>query len=449
MAIPKGFFAPSSVAVIGASRHKGKVGYEILRALSGFRGKVYPINPSARRIAGLKVYPSVLDVPDKIDLAIIAVRAPIVPVVLQECVQKGIPAVVIISGGFKEIGAAGAALEEKCAQIIAGSATRVIGPNCIGVFNPTAKLDMLFLSPDRLARPKAGKIAFISQSGAVGSAVLDWLAAEGIGLSKFVSYGNAMDIDESDLIEYLAADPDTAVITMYLEGVKDGRKFLRVAKACKKPIIVLKAGKSARGVAAVASHTGSLAGEAAVYSGAFRQAGIIEAADFEQLFDYAKALAMQPRATGQKILIVTDGGGYGVLATDEAEKVGLNLARPSSAAVAALRKALPPHAILHNPVDVTGDTNAERYKLVLNRLLPEYDGAIVITLFQVPLLEPKVVDVIAAAQKFRKPLVACATGGPYTKKLACALESKGVPVYPTPERAVRAMGVLCSSKQKL
>jgi acyl-CoA synthetase (NDP forming) len=363
-------------------------------------------------------------------------------------VKKRIEAIIIISAGFSEVGEEGKKLEIECKKIVKGTYTRILGPNCIGVFDPYTNVDTLFLSRERCGRPKQGKIAFISQSGAVGSTILDWLSEQNIGISKFVSYGNAMDVDDCDLLEYLGDDDKTDVITVYLEGIEaSGQKFMRIAKKVtkKKPIIILKSGKTEKGAEAVYSHTGSLGGSAKIYSAAFKQTGIIEADSWEELFDFARAFSTQPLPRGNRIAIVTDGGGFGVLATDEAERQGLELPEPSDRLRKEMSKVMPPYASMHNPIDLTGDADADRYRVVIETCLrsKEYDGVIAITLFQVPTLEKEVVDhIIKLHREYKKPLLACAAGGKFTQELSEKLMEGGVPVYPTPERAVKAMKAL-------
>ncbi|HID15273.1 MAG TPA: CoA-binding protein, partial [Candidatus Atribacteria bacterium] len=354
------FFNPKSIAVIGVSRKPEKIGYQLLRSLiiSGFEGPIYPINPRATEIQGLKVYPSILEVKDHVDLAIIAVPAPIVPKIIDECGRKRVKSVIIISGGFKEVGEKGARLEREVIKIAKKYGIRVMGPNCLGVYNPHTKLDTLFLPPERALRPKKGRIAFISQSGAMGVAFLDWLAMEEIGLSVFVSYGNKADIDEVDLLEYLMNDENTKVITMYLEEISKGREFIEIARkvSMKKPIVAIKAGRTEAGVKAASSHTGALAGKDEIVSAALRKAGIIRAYDTHELFDYARALAAGKIAFGENIAIVTDGGGAGVMAvdklTDKTRGVGLKLAKLEEETIRELRQVLPPFAIAHNPIDL-------------------------------------------------------------------------------------------------
>lgn len=443
------FFNPKSVAIIGASHTPGKIGYTILENFTrgNFKGKVYPINPDTTPIFNLVVYPSVKKVPDQIDLAVIVVKAEIVPKILKECVEKKVKDAIIISGGFSETGETGKKLEESCKKVIARKNMRVIGPNVVGVYDSFTSIDTLFLSRDRMQRPSPGSISFISQSGAVGSTILDWLSEEKTGISKFISYGNAMDVTETDLLEFLANDEKTKVIVMYIEGIKsDGKKFISVAKKTvkKKPVIALKAGKTEKGTKAVFSHTGSLAGSSKIYSSVFKQTGIIEANSFEEFFDFAKAFC-QPLPKNNKVAIVTDGGGFGVLATDECERQSLQLPEPSEKLKQKLRKIFPSYVILNNPIDLTGDATAERYQAAIEECLKssEYGGVIAITLFQVPTLKEKITDIIVdLAGKYKKPILCCALGSRFTRRLVEVLETNGIPVYPTPERAVRSFSAL-------
>ncbi len=448
------FFNPKSVAIIGASHTPGKLGYYIFENFvrGGYNGNIYAVNPDTTPILGRNVFSSIKEIPGEIELSIVVVPAKIVPRVLSDCIKKKVKSVVIISAGFSETGKEGRRLEDKCKKIITKKKIRIIGPNCIGVFDSSSKVDTLFLSQERLGRPAPGNIAFISQSGAVGSTILDWLSEERVGISKFISYGNAMDVNELDLMHYLSEDANTKVIAVYLEGIRsEGKKFLNTVKIIskKKPIIILKAGKTEKGTRAVVSHTGSLAGSAKVYSAVFKQSGVIEAENWEELFDYAKAFSMQNLPKGNKIAIITDGGGFGVLATDECERQGIQLPEPSERLKSVLRKTFPSYATLHNPIDLTGDANAERYGVAISECLKEFDGVIAITLFQVPTLEEKVVDIIINLSKYGKPILCCAAGGKFTKKLSTSLESNGIPVYPTPERAVRAYASLVRHAQWL
>ena len=442
------FFSPKSVAVIGASHTHGKLGRIVFENFihGGYRGRVYPINPNPVPIDGIGVYQSVKKLPEKADLAVIATPAKTAPGLLKECADAGIKSVIIISSGFSETGKAGRELEDECRKVMEKNRMQVMGPNCLGVYDSSSRVDTLFLSRSRLGRPKEGGIAFVSQSGAVGATMLDWLADQDIGISKFVSYGNGIGINESDLLEYLADDTKTKVIVSYIEGLKsDGKRFMEAARkaAKKKPVIVLKGGKTSEGTFAVASHTGSIAGSAKVYSAAFKQCGLIEAGDWTELFDMARAFASQPLPAGDKLLIVTDGGGFGVMAADEADRRGIKLKEPSERMAGVLKAAMPSYVSLHNPIDLTGDVTTERYELAMEEGMKEYDGIVVIAIFQVPLLDKNVASSIAAiANKHRKPVLCCSAGGEFTKNIVRELEDRGVPVYLTPERAVRVFDAM-------
>ncbi|MEM4348549.1 MAG: CoA-binding protein [Candidatus Anstonellaceae archaeon] len=436
-------FNPSSVAVIGASREPNKIGHVILKNFvdGGFAGKIYPINPNTDEILGLKAYPSVLDVKDHIDSAVIAVPAAAVAQVLEECGQKGIKGVVLITGGFSEVGNFEG--ESKIASIANKYGIALIGPNCMGVITPASRVDSVFLPIYKLGRPRVGGISFISQSGAVGGCIVDLAARAGIGMSKFVSYGNAAVIDESDLLQYLASDKQTEIIVAYLEGVKDGKKFLSIAKKItrSKPIVVLKAGKSAAGAEAAQSHTGSLAGSAEAYKAAFKQAGIIEADTLEQLFDFAKIFD-QVLPCGNRIGIITNGGGMGVLATDSLEEENLKLAQFSEETNKLLRSSLPPYANVRNPLDLIGDADSHRYEVALNALLKDdnVDIILLIILFQTVGIDSSVVNIaIRASDQKKKPIIAVCTGGEYTEMHKRILESYGVPSYSSPSSAMKAI----------
>jgi len=441
------FFKPKSVAIIGASRKPKKVGHVILRNFieGKFKGRVYPINPNADEMFGLKAYPSVLKIPGKLDLAVVCIPAVFVPKALDECGRKGVKAVIIITGGFKEIG--NVELENDCQKIIKKYGMRAIGPNCIGVFDPYSEVDTFFLPRYKLERPGEGSIAFISQSGALGSVVLDWMAMKNYRISKFVSYGNAMDVDEADLIKHLADDPKTSVICAYFEGVKQGRKFYDIAKKVskKKPIIVLKGGITSEGTAAVSSHTGSLAGEYEIFHAAMKQSGVITADNLEEIFDFARVLATQPKPKGNRVHVITDGGGFGVLATDWIINNGLKLAEMDKETLKKLKKQYPPHVVLKNPLDLTGDATVERYRIAMDAAAADknVDMMAVITLFQIPTLTAEIIDVVSAvAGKCNKPLIVIAAGGRFTEVLKKSIEDFGTPTFSYPEKAAKALSAL-------
>ena len=436
------FFNPKSIAVIGASRTAGKIGSTILENLKlSFKGSIYPINPNAGEISGLMAYPSVLDVQEPIELAVIAVPAEIVKNVLSECVKKKISHIIIITSGFSEIGDKEMELD---LLKIKKDATRIIGPNCVGIYKKD--LDMLFFPRTRLKRPIDGSISFITQSGAFGSTMLDVIANDGVGVSKFISIGNKIDVDETELIKYLEGDLQTRCISLYTESIKNGEEFIKIAKKTSKvkPIVCYKAGKTDKGNEAVSSHTGSLAGSSAVYSAAFRQAGVIEAKTTDELFDFSKALANQPAPKNNKIAIITDGGGFGIVATDTAIEVGLELPALADNSLKALKNLLPKYASTRNPIDLTGDATTERFQKALEIVLKDNNisGVVCVALMQLPTLDEEIVDVIRDSKQFGKPIVVCSTGSQYVLEKNRKLESIGIPVYPTPERAVKAMRAL-------
>ncbi|MFH1255753.1 MAG: CoA-binding protein [Candidatus Diapherotrites archaeon] len=442
------FFYPKTVAVIGASREPGKVGHAIMQNFTSekFEGKVFPVNPKAEEIMGFKAHSSIAKIKERIDLAVICTPSATVPKVFLECCKKKVPAVIIISAGFEEIG--NKELTNSLRALIKKyPKTRVVGPNCLGTLNCANGVDTLFLPQYRLERPEAGVVSFISQSGALGSAVLDWSSMNEYGIAKFASYGNAMDVDESDLLEYLANDLQTKVIVMYIEGVKNGKKFFETAKkyAKKKPIIVLKGGTTEAGTKAVASHTGSMAGSMAAYDAVFKQTGLIKANNLLELFDYARVLSRLPPAKGKRVQIITDGGGYGVVTADEVINHGLELAKMSEKSIAEIRKVVPPYVILRNPMDLTGDANNERYQVAVEAALKDknVDMVIAIVLYQVPSLDSDVVETIRALnEKSSKPMIVISVGGAYSEVHKRALEREGVVNFSYPDDAVKALKAL-------
>ncbi len=442
------FFKPKSVAVIGVSRNPEKIGHVIFRNfITQFRGDVYPVNPNADEILGHKCYHSILNIKDKVDLAVVCVRPEFANRVVEECVKKKVKGIVIITSGYREIGGEGIKREEELRGLIKNKKTRIIGPNCIGVYDSHSGVDTLFIPSYKMKKPREGHIAFISQSGAFGLALLDWMAEEGIGISKFVSYGNAVDVDESDLLEFLSRDKETKVIAVYLEGVRDGKRFMRTLSKVtkKKPVVIYKAGKEEEGKKAAVSHTGSLAGSYEVFRGVIKQAGAYEAESVVELFDLSRALASGKKAKGKNVAIVTNGGGFGVIAADLCKKEGMNLVDFEGGTAKKIRKLLPEYARVHNPLDLIGDATPERYAGALKVLIKDknVDVLLVITLMQTVSLSAEIVDVLAEINSMTtKPMVVCAAGGSYTKLLINALEKEGVPAYPTPERAVKALKVL-------
>jgi acetyl coenzyme A synthetase (ADP forming)-like protein len=451
------FFKPKSVAVIGASRESRKFGHVIFKnfARSEFEGKTYPVNPKAENILGFKVYPSLKEIPDEVDLAVIAIPAPIVSSAIEDCLSKNVKAAVIISGGFKETGEKGEKLENEIKKRITVSNLRIIGPNCIGIYDPTSHVDTLFLPTYRLSRPKPGATAFITQSGAFGAAILDWASSQDIGISKFISIGNKIDVDEVDLLNYLAEDSLTTCITLYVESIERGREFLKAASKVieRKPLIVLKGGTTSEGANAALSHTGSMAGAASIYKGAFEQVGAIQAQNVDELLDYARVLAYQPIPEAQTDLaIVTNGGGFGVISTDEASRLGIKLASFNRETAKTLKENLPDYAIPRNPLDLVGDADTERYRMALNAVAsdPKVGVLLVIVLPQTSYIESGVVDAITECQvTYRKPIVVCSIGGSFTQEMAKMLEEEHIPTYVTPERAINAINALLMYRKVL
>ena len=444
------FFNPNSVAIVGASPKSGKVGNVILANFKKrFKGIIYPVNPKHEEIMGLKCYPSIKDLPETPDLVIIAIPAPKVPQVLRDAGEKGVKATIIITGGFRETGTEeGKRLEEEIVKISREYGIRILGPNCLGIYDNWSGVDTFFLPDEKMMRPPKGKISFISQSGAFASALLDWMAYRNIGISRAISYGNKIDVDDVDLLDFLANDDKTGLIIMYLEGLKPGRGRLFIEKARevvqKKPIVIYKAGKTSRGSTAAASHTAALAGNYAVYKAAIKQAGLIEAMSFDEIMDLSKILLTQPLMKGRKVYVVTDAGGVGVMLTDALTTEGFLLPRSPADLKEKLRKVLPPHCIVENPIDLTGDTDDDRYKVVLDILLPrdDVDAVVVGALPQVPGITSKLADYLAEARKYGKPIIAISIGSKEAEKFKGLLEDKGIPVFESPERAAKALRAL-------
>lgn len=440
------FFKPNSVAIVGASRSEEKVGHVILRRMIeiGFQGNLYPVNPSAEEILNLKCYPSLSQIPDRVDLVIVAVRAEATPEVIEEAAERGTKGALVISGGFSEVG--NSELERKLIETARRYGIRVIGPNCLGIFDPKNKLDTLFLPERVVPRPKEGSVAVLTQSGSLGSTVLTMMRKEGIGISKFVSYGNRADVDEGELIEYLMDDEDTKVIAAYIESIADGRKFMESIKRAseRKPVVVLKGGKTQSGNRAVRSHTGSLAGSSEIFQSAVRQSGGVVVGDLSGFLDSLVTLASQSPVMGDRVAVITNGGGFGILAVDALESLGFQLNPPSEELERRLRDVLPPYYPVGNPTDLTGDSTPEQF-LEVGRIFSEsgeYDAILLIPLLGVPAMIPKrTLEALSELLKrSRVPLVAVAV--PTTEEveeILKELKKRGLPVFPTPERAARAL----------
>jgi acetyltransferase len=440
------FFAPTGVAVIGASANPTKLGFGIARNLtqSGYTGAIHFVNPGGGRLLERPVYRAVAAVPDPVDLAVLLIPAPMVPEALAAVGERGIRAAIIASGGFRETGPAGAALEDECLRVARDYHMRLVGPNCIGTVDTHLPLDTTFLPPPG---PSAGDIAFISHSGAICAAVIDWARGQGFGLSRLVSLGNQIDVRETDMLTTVAADPHTRVITLYLEGVSDGRRFVRAARQVsrEKPVLALKVGRFAAGQKAVASHTGALAGQESAFKAAFQRAGVIRAETSEELFDWARALAWCPLPAGRNVAVLTNAGGPGVTAADALEALGLQLAPLSEATQGALHDILSREASVRNPVDMLAAATAQQYAEALRIVLedPGVDSALVI--IPPPPMESAggvaraTIPIIYAATK---PVVVALMGERMIQEAVEYFRAARVPDYRFPERAAAALAVL-------
>ncbi len=442
-------FDPRNVAIIGASRDGEKIGHAVMRNFveNRFFGQIYPVNPNADTIMGYESYGSVLDIEDDVDLAVVSVPPAVANDVIRECVEKDVNAVIVITSGYQEIGGDGVERSDELDAILADGDTRLLGPNCLGVWDAYSGVDTLFLPSYKLKRPPQGQIAIITQSGAFGSTVMDMLAEMGVGVSRFISYGNQADITDIELLEWLRDDEETDAVAVYMEGVSDGEQFIENAKRITEemPVIMLKAGKHDAGKQAISSHTGSLAGSYQVYQGVFRQTGVMEAAHMEALFDYARALAYNPPLDGKRIAVVTNGGGFGVLTADALENQGLQLAEFSDETKDALADVVPSYGTVGNPLDLIGDADADRYERALEALKDDdgIDGIIVIPLLQPLPLDSEVVDTLVNFQEeYGKPVVTCMTGSQFTTLHMNNLEKNGVAAYSSPARAASAMHAL-------
>jgi len=439
------FFKPKSVAVIGASRESGKVGHDVLKNLIDyeFGGRIYPVNPKADEILGLPCFPSIKDIPGQVDLAVLVIPARFALGAIEDCAEKKVPAVIIITAGFKEVGREGAELERKVVACARKSGMRLVGPNCLGLISTGVNLNASFAA----GMPEKGNIAFLSQSGAFGTAVLDWAIGERIGFSKFISVGNKADIDEVALVQAMGEDAESLVLLGYVEAIQHGGEFMRVCREVtkRKPVIIMKSGSTAAGARAASSHTGALAGSENAYDAAFTQCGVLRAQKVEDLFDWGLAFSFQGAIAGPRVALVTNAGGPGIIATDAVEKSSLKIAELSRATTATLREALPPTASVFNPVDVLGDAHADRYELALRATVQDenVDGVIVILTPQTstePLVTAQVIAKIASETD--KPVLCAFMGGITTAEGFRYLIDHHVPAYPFPERAVMAMNAM-------
>jgi acetyltransferase len=459
---------PQSVAVIGASTTPGKVGHDIFVNIlkGGFTGTLYPVNPSARSVASVRAYPSIKDIPDQLDLGIVILPPKAALASVQDAVARGVKGIVIVSAGFREVGPEGRAIEDRMVAVCREAGVRLIGPNCLGVINPLPNIRLNASFSARMPRP--GNISFISQSGALCTAVLDFAADRNFGFSKFISIGNKADVDELDLLRYLHKDHDTEVILLYIEELRRGPEFIEAVKEITcgdyrpKPVLVIKSGRTSAGAQAAASHTGSLSGTEGVYNAIFQQAGIIRVDSIDELFDFATAFAYKNESelgkmrrkvpSGNRVAIVTNAGGPGIVATDMTMFSGLELATFKDETIETLASHLPSTANLKNPVDVIGDATTERYENALGAVIRDegVDGALVI------LTPQSMTDVLGTAEaiariarKSFKPILCCFMGVIDVSAGVRYLQDRGIPVYKFPENAAKAFGALYRYSQWL
>ena len=444
------FFNPRAVAVVGASADPSKLGYAVLNNVveHGFTGAVYPINPKADEILGLKAYPSLLATPGPLDLVVVVVPPKAVAGVLEEAGQKGAKGAIVITAGFREVGPQGMAMEKELLAIARKHGMRLIGPNCLGIIDTYAPLQASFA----LGMPLQGKIAFMSQSGALCTSILDMALADDIGFSRFVSLGNKADLNEIDFLQVWGSDPNSTVITAYLEGIADGGRFIEVARSVSKrtPVIAIKSGTTQAGSKAVSSHTGTLAGSERAYEAAFQQAGVLRAGSVQDLFDMAVAFAQQPLPATDAVAVVTNAGGPGIMATDALERAGLQLATLSPETQSYLKAGLPAAASAANPVDVLGDAMADRYALAINAVAddPNVGSIIVVLTPQIMTQIRETAQAVAeVSQRTGKPILTAFMGKQTIGAGEQILRAHGLPNYPVPERAVNALAAMVRQKQ--
>jgi acyl-CoA synthetase (NDP forming) len=461
------FFNPSSVAIVGATKRTEKAGQIIFKNFvenkrrGVFKGDLYAVNPNETSILGIKSYPTLTKIRDNVELIVVVVPANVVPQIMRDAAAKKVKVAAIITAGFGEVG--NHDLENQVATIAKEAGIRVLGPNCLGVYDSRTGVDMLFLPETKVLltgdevvatpRPMPGNISIVTQSGAFGAAALDYLTGLHTGVSKFVSFGNKIDVDEAEMLRYLYHDDETNVILLYVEDIKSGRKFLKAAEEItkKKPVVALKSGRTEAGARAAASHTGAIAGSDKIYSAAFEQTGILRASDMDEFFHAGKALSMQIPAQGKNVGIITDAGGPGIMAADECGLKGLTVKRFSDETVGKFERLkaegkIPKFATNFNPADITGSGTSGMFELATEILFqdPEIHGIVLLGLHHTPALTEDFVDKVArVARKYEKPIVACDIG---ETEMALSVRLRfdrfGVPAYSSPEDAARAMNAL-------
>ena len=447
------FFYPRGVIIVGASQNPDKLGYGLARNLlqSGYQGAVHLVNPKGGTLLRQPLYRDVAEAPEPADLAVLLIPARFMPQTLQACGERGIRAAIVAAGGFREVGPEGAALEAECLRIAQSFGMRLLGPNCIGLLDTHLPLDTTFLPPPG---PTPGDVAFISHSGAICEVVIDWAHSQGFGLSRLVSLGNHADTSETDFLSLVAADPHTRVLTLYLEGINDGRRFVEQASYVtrQKPVIALKVGRSESGRRAAASHTGALAGRENAVNAAFRRSGVIRAETSEEMFDWARVLAWSPPSQGRAVAVLTNAGGPGVTAADALEANDMELAQLQESTHAALQSILPPVASLHNPIDMLASASPEQYAESLRLVLddPGVHSVLVILppppMFTTGAVAKAMIPIIHTADK---PVVIALMGERMIQEAVEHFRAARVPEYRFPERAASALAVLAQRTEYL
>ncbi len=438
-------FSPGSVAVVGASNKEGKIGYEIMKSLKESKIKLYPVNPNEKEIMGIKSYPSISSIYDPIDLMVISLNANQIPQVIEEGAQKGIRGAVIISGGFGEVSEEGAILEKKIKEISRKYNIRIVGPNCIGVFSAINGFDTFFQAREAMKRPGPGPVSFMTQSGTYGVTLLELMEENSIGVSKFISFGNKVDVNEIDMLKYFKDDKNTNIISAYIESFSDGRSFSYIAKDVSKikPIVVLKAGRTVEGQMAAKSHTGALAENHIIFEGSMKQSGVIVVDDIEDMVDIIKIMAHQPKPKGGNVLLLTNGAGPCVVTADAiGMSKNLKMAKLKPDQESKLKNILPEYSIISNPLDLTGSATPKWYQNALEVLKDSENIDIFVLYFVIPNapIYRNINELFELFDKnWRKPVIAVMAGGQYTNEISKKLEKMHIPVLPTARRLVNAL----------
>ncbi|MBI5492697.1 MAG: acetate--CoA ligase family protein [Deltaproteobacteria bacterium] len=449
----KPFFDPRSVAVVGASDKPGKISNIIVRSLkAAFPGPIYPVNPKYTSVEGLKCYPSVQDIDGKVDLAIYALPAGATPDAIRSSSGK-VGGAILVSGGFAEAGESGRALEKELKETARHEGIRIIGPNCMGIYDNVSRLDTFFISTERIRRPAPGGVSIISQSGSFAITAMDELASEGVGVARVISYGNRMDVNESDCLEFLADDPATTAVALYIESVEDGRRFVEAAKRCssKKPVMAVKVGKYGAGARAALSHTGAMAGRLEVYRAAFKKAGVVELAGYEDFLAGCKVFGKDLRPEGNRVMIITDGGGMGVEIADACLAMGLEVPPLTEDVKEAIAPLFPQYFAIGNPIDLTGSATDDMFAQALEKAMSSdgFDIAIVAALWGPPALTDDLPELLSEKAVFTgKPVIICSPGGEYTRQRLGLFRKFGFPVFTTPEGAVRGAAALARNRKR-